>query len=227
MLHVWSAAETRPMVADGIGRHTPTLSGRKIVRALSIDDALIPHVSDAIAQLTIADNWVEVDDTISDIVDESIDALTSWYLSNMLIGQVSSFLGSLPSFWLALDGDTHDRVDYPELWDSLDSQYKDSTTFTLPDLSDLFLANAGSGTYSLGESGGEETHTLTTSEIPSHTHSYVPPIVDLDLEAPGVPDIAAARLGPPTSTGSTGGGAAHENRPPFHAVIMGIFAGRD
>jgi hypothetical protein len=215
------------MVADGIGRHTPVLSGNRIVRALSIDDALIPHVSDAIAQLTIDANWVEVEDSIVDIVSASSDALDSWYQSNMLIGQVSSFLGTLPDFWLPLAGDTFDRIDYPELWESLDVQYKNDTTFTLPDLSDLFLAVAGSGSYALGDSAGEDAHTLTSAEMPSHTHTYLPPVVDLDLEALGVPDILAARLGTPISTGSTGDDNAHENRPPFYAVIMGIFAGRD
>ncbi|MCW4050802.1 MAG: tail fiber protein [Candidatus Bathyarchaeota archaeon] len=215
------------MVADGFGRWTPVLSGRKIVRALSIDDALIPHVSDAIAQLTIYSNWVEVGDPLEDVVAECFTALDSWYLGNMLIGQVSSFLGSLPDAWLPLAGDTFDRDDYPELWDALDAQYKDSTTFTLPDLSDLFLAIAGSGSYSLGDTGGEDDHTLTTAEMPAHTHTYLPPVVDLDLEALGVPDILAARLGVPTPTSSSGGDSAHENRPPFHAVVMGIFAGRD
>jgi microcystin-dependent protein len=215
------------MVADGIGRHTPVLSGKRIVRALSIDGALIPHVSDAIAQLTFDVNWVEVDDSIDDIVSESSQALDSWYRSNMLIGQVCSFLGSLPDFWLPLTGATFNRVDYPELWESLDAQYKDSTTFTLPDLSDLFLAVAGSGSYSLGDSAGEDEHTLTSSEMPSHTHTYLPPVVDIDLEAPGVPDIAAARIGPPTTTGSTGDDSAHENRPPFYSLIIGVFAGRD
>ncbi|GAJ06419.1 unnamed protein product, partial [marine sediment metagenome] len=143
------------------------------------------------------------------------------------IGQISSFLGELPTFWLPLDGETNDKDDYPELWEALDDQYKDSTTFTLPDLSDLFLAVAGDGVYGLGDTGGEETHTLTIAEMPGHTHTYTPPLVDIDLEAVGVPDVAAARLGIPTATGSTGGGDAHENRPPFHAVTMGIFAGRD
>ena len=77
------------MVADGIGRHTPILSGTKIVRALSIDSALIPHVSDAIAQLTISDNWVEVDDSIDDIITNCFAALDSWYRSNLLIGPIS------------------------------------------------------------------------------------------------------------------------------------------
>jgi microcystin-dependent protein len=215
------------MVADGIGRHTPVLSGKKIVRALSIDDALIPHVSDAIAQPTIASNWVEVDDSVEAVVSESRNALDSWYQSNMLIGQVSSFLGTLPPFWLALAGDTFDRVDYPELWETLDSQFKDDTTLTLPDLSDLFLAMAGTGTYSLGDSAGENDHVLTSAEMPSHTHTYNPPAQDVDFKSPGAPDIFVARLGLPTSTGSTGDDNAHENRPPFYSVIMGIFAGRD
>ena len=215
------------MVADGIGRHTPILSGNKIVRALSIDSALIPHVSDAIAQLTFDVNWVEVDDSIVDVTEECFAALDSWYRSNMLIGQVASFLGALPDYWLPLVGGTFDRVDYPELWETLDAQYKDSTTFTLPDMSDLFIAVAGTGTYSLGDSGGENEHELTTPEMPSHNHTYLPPVVDLDLEALGVPDILAARLGTPISTGSTGDDNAHENRPPFYAVVMGIFAGRD
>jgi microcystin-dependent protein len=215
------------MVADGIGRHTPTLSGRKITRALSIDDALVPHVSDAIAQLTIENNWLEDDDPIPDIIAECFDALDSWYLGLMFVGQISSFLGAVPASWLALDGNTHNKVDYPELWEALDSQYRDSTTFTLPDLSGLFLAAAGTGSYALGDTGGEDDHTLTAAEMPAHTHTYLPPVVDLDLEAVGVPDIMAARLGTPIATGSAGSDNAHENRPPFHAVIMGIFAGRD
>lgn len=215
------------MYADKIGRHTPVLSGRRITRALSIDDALVPHVSDAIAQLTFERSWIEIDDPVSDIVAECSDALDSWYFGLMFVGQVSSFLGAVPPSWLELDGSTHDKVDFPELWAALDAQYRDATTFTLPDLSDLFLVTAGAGTYSLGDTGGADDHTLVTAEMPAHTHSYLPPVVDLDLEAVGVPDIMAARLGTPIATGSTGDGNAHENRPPFHAVIMGIFAGRN
>lgn len=215
------------MVADGIGRHTPELTGNKLVRALSIDNALIPHVSDAIAQLTIASNWVETDDSVDDIIDECFRALDSWYLGQMFIGQVSSFLGSLPAFWLALDGSIHNKVDYPELWETLDAQYKDSTTLTLPDLSDLFLAAAVNGTYTLGDTGGENAHTLTTPELPGHTHTYLPPQLTLDIRSIGAPTVTAAIVGPPTPTGSTGADNAHENRPPFHAVIMGIFSGRD
>jgi hypothetical protein len=215
------------VVDDGIGRHTPQLSGNKIVRALSIDDALISHVSDAIAQLSISANWVEVDDPIPDVVAEAFEALDSWYLSSMFIGQVSNFLGALPPFWLPLLGDTYDRGDYPELWLQLDAQYKDSTTFTLPDCSDLFLAVAGSGTYALGDTGGENEHTLTTPELPGHTHTYLPPQLTLDIRNVGAPTVTASIIGPLTPTSSTGDDNPHENRPPYYALTMGVFAGRD
>jgi microcystin-dependent protein len=38
-----------------------------------------------------------------------------------------------------------------------------------PDLRDRFIVGAGSG-YTVGLTGGEATHTLTTAEMPSHTH---------------------------------------------------------
>lgn len=39
-----------------------------------------------------------------------------------------------------------------------------------PDLRDRFIVGAGNA-YSLGSTGGEKTHILTTQEMPSHTHS--------------------------------------------------------
>lgn len=214
------------MPADGIGRHTPTLSGNRIVRALLIDDALLPHVSDAIGDLTFVENWYEINDAVDDIVAECKDALDSWYLSSMFIGQVASFLGSLPQFWLPLDGTSYDRVDYPELYAALDSQFiDDADTFTLPDIQDLFLAAAGN-TYALGDTGGEASHQLVESEIPGHTHTYVPVALSLSVGSVGAP-TPAGQPGTPTQTGSTGGDGTHENRPPFIALTFGIFAGRD
>lgn len=42
---------------------------------------------------------------------------------------------------------------------------------TWQQIEDKFLLCAGS-TYSAGSTGGEETHTLVTAELPSHTHTF-------------------------------------------------------
>jgi microcystin-dependent protein len=49
------------------------------------------------------------------------------------------------------------------------------TNFALPDLQGRAPLQPGQGPglslYDLGETGGEESHVLTTAEIPSHTHA--------------------------------------------------------
>src|SRR4051794_11044447 len=43
------------------------------------------------------------------------------------------------------------------------------TTFALPDLRGKVPIHVGSG-HTLGEKGGEQAHTLSLSEMPTHTH---------------------------------------------------------
>lgn len=214
------------MSLDGYARHTPELTGVKVVRALSVDSALLPHISDAITKLVEVSGWFELGDAVSDIVDEMRDAVGSWY-SPMNIGQISMFLGSLPDFWLALDGSTYDEVDYPELFAQLDAQYKNvpSGEFTLPDLSDFFPAVAGSS-YALGDSGGAAGVVLSIAELPSHTHNYQQVLIDIETKTLGAPIPYGARMGGMVPTSATGSGDSHENLPPYYGLIFGVFSGR-
>ncbi len=214
------------MPGDGIGRHTPALSGEIVVRALSIDGALLPYVGDALNALANAYQWVEVGETVDDIVQACSDVVSSFY-GDFMVGSIGHFLGSLPDGWLAMDGSTHDAGDYPELFLLLDEQFKDigQDEFTLPDLGGLFALGSGNG-FLLGDTAGAVDVTLALSEIPSHNHTYIQPIANVDLEAPGVPDILAAGVGPGTTTGDSGGGQAHENMPPYIALVVGVFSGR-
>lgn len=82
-----------------------------------------------------------------------------------------------------------------------------------PDLRDRFVVGAGSS-YAVGATGGEASVTLTVDQIPSHTH----PITDLQGTGGPIPITGGTYGFYPSTTGSTGGGQAHENRPPYYAL---------
>ena len=69
------------------------------------------------------------------------------------------------------------------------------------------------------ETGGAKTdsHTLTTAEIPAHTHTYGR---STTTEAMSIHDISGLRGAATTNTGSTGGGGAHNNLQPSVTVYM-------
>lgn len=100
-------------------------------------------------------------------------------------------------------------------------------------LKDRFLLAAGD-TYAAGATGGEAAHTLTVEEMPAHTHGISrtgtisePSVL---LGAPGqYTGNAFASLGTSGidalatttySVATTGGGAAHNNMPPYLTVYM-------
>ena len=91
-----------------------------------------------------------------------------------------------------------------------------------PDLRGRFVPGAGGG-YRAGTTGGEERHTLTESEMPSHRHSYTFTGADLDLSWKDHNYFYDASRhysnnDNKKSTNYTGGGQPHENRPPYYAL---------
>lgn len=83
-----------------------------------------------------------------------------------------------PSGWLSCDGSAVSRTTYSALFAIIGTTYgpgNSSTTFNLPDMRGRTPIGTGTGTgltgRNLGQTGGAETHTLTTSQMPSHTHS--------------------------------------------------------
>lgn len=110
----------------------------------------------------------------------------------------------------------------------------------------MFLLSAGD-TYTAGSTGGEATHTLTTNEIPSHTHTQLGTrggnansspirqeyqndgnVVVYDQNNKVIWNAAtsssADKVYRPTTinvdgvTGSTGNSKAHNNMPPYLTV---------
>lgn len=207
-----------------IARHTPTLQSKRVTRLVTVDVALLGHVGDAIAELTSEFMWKEVGDPVSDVLTELTETLESYYQDSM-IGKIDQFINTPPPAWLEFDGSTYAESDYPELTEIIPPAWRSGGDFTIPDLEDYFSCFVGSGGVA-DSTGGTNSFALTVGQLPAHTHSYTPPIVDVDLEAPGVPDVLAARLGTPIATGSTGSGDSIDNRPKYITFILAIFSGR-
>ena len=80
----------------------------------------------------------------------------------------------------------------------------------------MLLGNGGG--YTAGATGGAATHTLTINEMPAHTHSGVPQVGSVYKFQ--VTEGEVNRTADTKSTASTGGGAAHNNMPPYIVVYM-------
>ena len=110
------------------------------------------------------------------------------------------------------------------------------TSFGLPDTRGRAVIGAGQGpglsNYRLGDSGGAETVTLTTGQMPAHTHSVAPSALSgqgntdtptnavparvprQSLYSSATPDVSMGA----TTSSSAGSGQSHENRGPFIAM---------
>jgi microcystin-dependent protein len=107
-----------------------------------------------------------------------------------------------------------------------------TTNFALPEMRGRVPMHVGSG-FTLGQRGGEDAHTLTLSEMPTHTHQAVasgsaptvtPPTSNFWASNTGftpygtTADTAMA----PGAVSNTGGSQAHENRSPYLTLNMCI-----
>ena len=79
--------------------------------------------------------------------------------------------------------------------------------------------NSALGVYNLAEEGGEETHTLTTAEMPAHTHAVNSAFFGID--GSGRTTLTNANTGTGLSStivGTEGANAPHNNVPPYLAL---------
>lgn len=181
-------------------------------------------MGDAITQLSDEWEWVEVGDTVEEIVTAAAATVAAYY-NNMLIGLVSQFLASIPPGWLQLDGATHTKVDYPQLWERLPSQLKTSTNFTLPDMTDVYPYGATDSTE-IGDEGGSNSYALSIAQLPAHTHTYIPTVFSVTIGSAG-PPLPDATAGAPIPTGSAGSGSSIDNRPAYCEMLFAVYAGQE
>lgn len=103
-----------------------------------------------------------------------------------------------------------------------------STLFggTWTQIKDTFLLGAGDD-YTLGDTGGEATHTLTVNEIPSHNHvEQYGNLTWVDSNGQGSdangyqPNFGSQITAKSNITKNTGSGQAHNNMPPYLVVSV-------
>ena len=88
-----------------------------------------------------------------------------------------------------------------------------------PDLRDRFIVGTGSS-YSLGNTGGANSVTLTLNQIPAHTHTYERTDVGINVNDRPWPASNNDCDMTNQNTSSAGGGQSHENRPPYYALMF-------
>lgn len=186
------------------------------------------------------------------LADENVGRSAIAAAERIPVGCIMPFAGSVsPTGWLLCYGQAVSRTTYADLFAALGTTFglgDGTTTFNLPDLRGRVIAgkdNMGGSAANritsaavsidgatLGASGGAQTHTLNSSQMPSHSHtqnahSHEPQT--FFNAAPGGTSVTG--IGNTTYAGSaiaaaantatnqnTGGGGAHNNVQP--TIIM-------
>jgi microcystin-dependent protein len=195
---------------------------------------------------TIADSAISTSNilyTNSD-GDLGIDPLVNYKLTPGLV--MPFFSTTVPSGWVECDGRQLSKTEYSSLYSVIGGSFGQTTdNFLIPDLRGKFIMGSGSNlnnngnqggstTYSIGNTGGEYTHTLTIDEMPSHDHGVNIPKWSSNEDGNGTTSIMTDDddQGALDNTGlidvkSTGGSVAHENRPPFIVANYIMFTGKN
>jgi microcystin-dependent protein len=91
------------------------------------------------------------------------------------VGEVRMFAGNFaPAGWAFCDGSLLPIDEYNTLFNLIGTTYggDGQSTFALPDLRGRLPIHQGNG-FTMAETGGVETVTLTTNQIPAHSHPFL------------------------------------------------------
>ena len=154
-----------------------------------------------------------------------------------------------PTGWATCDGQIMPISQNTALFSLLGVNYGGDgrSTFALPNLGGRVVLGAGAGPglsdHPLGETGGSNTVTLTTAQMPAHSHTLMGTASPTQAAPTGAlmsntANGSAAYHSPTNpvtmaagSVSATGGGAAINNRPPelvinFCIALQGIYPAR-
>ncbi len=135
------------------------------------------------------------------------------------VGSITAYATTTPpSGWLLADGTSYTTAAYPDLYAIIGYTYGGSgANFNVPDLSGRTIVMSSSTlgiVDTLGETGGVPTTTLTTDELPAHTHEVTKYTSGAgELIDGGKSDTAVG-----VNTGSTGSGLPFTNMQPYFVM---------
>src|SRR5262245_18873538 len=150
-------------------------------------------------------------------------------MSSPFIGEIRMFAGNFaPAGWSFCNGAILPIDQNDALFNLIGTTYggDGQSTFALPNLQSRVPIHLGPG-FALGQSVGVETVTLTTSQIPAHSHVPQGTAATGTLEGPAGGDWASPSTGvifssaapslamDPAAIGSSGGSQPHDNMIPF------------
>jgi microcystin-dependent protein len=168
-------------------------------------------------------------------------------MADPYIGEIRMFGGPFaPYGWSFCNGSLVSISDYPALYNLIGTTYggNGTTTFGLPNLLGRMPIHAGQGltqNYALGQLGGLEQVTLSTNQMPAHTHTLNASTDGADASAPVGNVLADTPYGTPyvhgvpagvslnaASVAQAGGSQPHDNMMPFLCVsfiiaLVGVY----
>lgn len=158
------------------------------------------------------------------------------------VGEIRMFAGNFaPAGWMFCEGQLLPISEYETLFNLIGTTYggDGQSTFALPDLRGRVPLHFGNG-FTLAETGGVETVTLTTAQIPAHSHPLLATssnatqqnvqgnlLAEATLFSPYINVNPTAALSPLAIT-NVGGSQPHDNFQPYLCVdfiisLFGIF----
>ena len=167
-------------------------------------------------------------------------------MSSPYIGEIRMFAGNFaPAGWAFCQGQLMPISENDALFTLIGTTYggDGQSTFGIPDLQGrvpLHQGTLGGITYTIGEQAGTESVTLTTNQIPVHTHALVGATGNGAQTNPSNNFLASSTLIKPyasetpdtnmaaSAIGPAGGSQPHENMQPFLVIsyiisLFGIF----
>lgn len=160
-------------------------------------------------------------------------------MSTPYVGEIRMFAGNFPpSGWMFCWGQLVPISENETLFNLIGTTYggDGQETFALPNLAGRLPVHMGQGpglpsTRVIGETGGVEQVTLTTQQIPNHTHAFIGSTANGNSPGPSGNILASSTVVTPyngletptspmaaTSISSTGGSQPHENTQPFLCI---------